>query len=132
MFFASPPAWIRWSLARDVYKRQSKIHVEAKRAAVLADHAPMLAKERAAARGKNLCRRRRWTDHVAESVYGAAFKVYASEKRRGHALLAFAQKSMRLLSSGDVAGKQNHPRRLNLGGQGSEPRGHLGPVEADD
>ncbi len=113
-------------------EHRGKIHVEAKRAAVFADHATMLAKKRAAARGKNLCRRRRRTDHVAETVHRAAFKVHASEKRRGHALLAFAQKSMRLLSSGDVAGKQNHARRLNLREQGSEARRHLGPVEADD
>ena len=113
-------------------EHRGKIHVEAKRAAVFADHAPMLAKERPAARGKNLCRRRRRTEHVAETVHRAAFKVHASEKRRRHALLAFAQKSVRLLSSGDVAGKQDHARRLNLREQGSEARRHLGPVEADD
>src|ERR1700692_5042846 len=49
----------------------SKIHIEAKSAAVFADHAPMLAKERPAARGKNLCRRRRRTKHVAETVHSA-------------------------------------------------------------
>src|SRR5271169_4193772 len=38
-------------------EHRSKIHVEAKGAAVLADYAPMFAKERAAARSKNLCRR---------------------------------------------------------------------------
>src|ERR1019366_5192527 len=90
-----------------------KIHVEAESAAVFADHAPMLAEERPAARGKNLCRRRRRTKHVAETVHGAAFEVDASEKRRGHALLAFAQKSVGLLSSGDVASEQNHARRLD-------------------
>jgi hypothetical protein len=39
---------------------------------------------------------------------------------------------VRLLSSGDIAGKQNHACRLNLPEQGSEAWGHLGPVEADD
>ena len=92
----------------------------------------MLAKKRAAARGKNLGRRRRPTDHVAETIHRAAFKIDASEKRRGNALLAFAQKSVRLRGPGDVAGKQNHARRLNLREQGSEARRHLGPVEADD
>ena len=113
-------------------EHRGKIHVEAKSAAVFANHASMLAKERAAARAKNLRRRRRRTDHIAEAVHGTAFKVHAREKRRGHALLAVAQKSVRLLSSGDVAGKQNHARRLNLREQGSEARGHRGPVEADD
>src|SRR5271166_6168557 len=40
-------------------KHRGKIHVEAKSAAVFADHTPMLAKKRAASRGKNLGRRRR-------------------------------------------------------------------------
>ncbi len=113
-------------------EHRSKIHIETKRAAVFANHAPMLAKERAAARGKSLRRSGRRAEHVAETIHRAAFKVHASEKRRGHALLAFPQKSVRLLSSRDVAGKQNHPRRLNLREQGSEPRRHLGAVEADD
>src|ERR1700674_2367431 len=110
----------------------SKIHIEAKRAAVFADHAPMLAKERTPACSKNLCWRRRRTKHVAKTVHGAAFKVHACEERRGHALLAFAQKSIRLLSSGDVAGKEDHTCRLNLREQRSEAWGHLGAVEADD
>src|SRR5208282_2391565 len=97
-----------------------------------ADHAPMLAKERAAARGKNLGRRRRPTDHVAETIHRAAFKIDATEKRRGNALLAFPQERVRLLSAGDVAGKQNHACWLDLREQGSEARRHLGPVEADD
>ncbi len=92
----------------------------------------MLAKERPAARGKNLCRRRRRTDHVAEAVHGATFKVHAGEKRRANVLLAFAQKSVRLLGSSDVAGKENHARRLNLREQGREARRHRVPVEADD
>src|SRR6267378_2322101 len=92
----------------------------------------MLAKERTVARRKNFCRRRRRTHRVAETVHGAAFEVHTSEKRRGHTFLAFAQQSMRLLSSGDIAGKQNHPRRLNLREQGSETWRHLGPVEADN
>src|SRR5450759_2343048 len=78
------------SLAGQVEYR-GKIDAEAESAAVFADHAPMLAEERPAARGKNLCRRRRRTKHVAETVHGAAFEVDASEKRRGHALLALAQ-----------------------------------------
>jgi len=92
----------------------------------------MLAIERPAARGKNLCRRRRRTNHVAESVHRATFQVHASEKRRRHALLAFAQKSVCLIGSGDVAGKKNHARRLNLREQGREARRHLGPVKAGD
>src|SRR5208282_3468771 len=48
------------SLVGQVEHRR-KIHVETKRAAVLADHAPVLAKKRATTRGKNLCRRRRRT-----------------------------------------------------------------------
>src|ERR1700687_1124345 len=39
---------------------------------------------------------------------------------------------MGLLSSGDIAGKQNHACGLNLREQGSEAWRHLGPVEADD
>ncbi len=113
-------------------EHRSKIHVEAQRAAIFADHASMLAKERPAARGKNLRRRRRRAKHTAKPVHGAAFLVHASEKRRGHALLAFAQKSVRLLRPGDVAGKQNHSRRLNLRKQGSEARRHSGPIKADD
>ena len=92
----------------------------------------MLAIEGAAARGKNLCRRRCPTDHVAETIHRAAFKIDASEKRRGNALLALTQKSVRLRGSGNVAGKQDHARRLNLRKQGNEVRRHLGPVEADD
>src|SRR5208337_1755252 len=113
-------------------EHRGKIHVEAQSAAVFADYTSMLAKERPAARGKDFSRRRRRPDHIAETVYRAALKVDAGEKRRGHALLAFAQKSMRLLSPGDVAGEQNHAGRLNLREQGSEVRRHLGPVEADD
>src|SRR3982074_1036790 len=92
----------------------------------------MLAKKRAAARGKNLRRRRRRTKNVAETVYGAAFKVHASEKRRRNALLALAEKGVRLLGAGDVADKQNHSRWLNLGEQGSDARRHLSSVETDD
>ncbi len=92
----------------------------------------MLAKKRAAARGKNLRRRRRRAEHAAETIHRAAFQIHASEKRRGDALLAFAQKDMRLFRPSDVARKQNHPRRLNLRKQGSEPRRHLGSIEADD
>jgi hypothetical protein len=55
---------------------------------------------------KTSAARRRRADHVAETVHRAAFEVDAGEKRSGHALLAFAQKSMRLLGSSDVAGKQ--------------------------
>ena len=51
---------------------------------------------------------------------------------RCHALLTVPQKRMRLLSPGDITGKQNHARRLNPSEQGSEARRHLGPVEADD
>src|SRR5580700_2266891 len=109
-----------------------KIHFEAKGAAVFADHAAVLAKESPTARSKNLCRRRGRTEHVAETVHGAAFEVDASEERRGNVLLAFAQKSARLLSSGDVASKQDHARWLNVLEKGSEAPGHLGTVEADD
>src|SRR5260370_32214683 len=122
--------WTR-SLVSQVEHRR-KIQIETKSAAVFADHASMLAKERSTARSKNLCRRRRRTEHFAETIHGTAFKVHASEKRRRYALLAFVQESVRLLGSGDIAGKQNHTRRPNLREQGGEPRRHLGPVEADD
>src|SRR6266852_8828454 len=39
---------------------------------------------------------------------------------------------MRLRSSRDVTGKEDHARWLNLREQGSEAWRHLGPVEADD
>src|SRR5713101_4459202 len=39
---------------------------------------------------------------------------------------------MRLLGVGNVAGKQNHARRLNAAEQGSEPWRHLRTIEADD
>src|SRR5580658_8259468 len=61
-------------------EHRGKIHVEAQRSAVFADHAPMLAKNRSASGGKHLRRRRRRTEYVAETVDGAAFKVDASEK----------------------------------------------------
>ena len=92
----------------------------------------MLAKERPAAASKYFSRRGRRSDHIAETVYRATFEIDAGEKRRGNALLTFAQQSVRLLGSGDVAGKQDHSPRLDLREQGSKPRRHLDPVEADD
>src|SRR5260370_2867 len=79
-------------------EHRGKIHVEAQRAAVFANHASMPAKERSTARGNNLCRRRRRPEYVAETVNGAAFKVHAGEKQRGHALLAFAEERVHLLT----------------------------------
>src|SRR5208282_2185841 len=113
-------------------EHRSKIYIEAQNAAVFADHASMLAKKRSASGGKNFCRRRRRTEHVAEAVDGAAFQVDACEKRRGYALLAFAQKSVRLIGCDDVAGEEDHARGLNFLEQGSEAWRCLGPVEADD
>src|SRR6266576_4942832 len=39
---------------------------------------------------------------------------------------------MRLIGAGDVAGEEDHARRLNAGEQGSETWRYLGAVEADD
>ena len=72
------------------------------------------------------------SEHVAETVHGAAFEVDAGEERRRDVFLAVAQESMRLLGAGDVAGKQDHARGLDAREQGSETRRHLGAVEADD
>jgi len=71
-------------------------------------------------------------EHVAEAVYLAAFEINAGEERRLDAFLAFAQQAVRLTGGSDVAGKQDHAGRLDFCEQGSEARGHLGRVEADD
>ncbi len=92
----------------------------------------MLAKEAAAAGGKNFCRGRSGADGAAETVYRAAFDVDAGEKRRGYVLLAFAEERVRLLGGLDVAGKEDHACWLNLREQGSQVRRNLSSVEADD
>lgn len=79
----------------------------------------MLAKDCAAAGGKNFCCGWRGADGAAETVYGAAFEVDAGEERRGYLPLAFAEKSVGLLGCFDVAGKEDYSSRLNLREQGS-------------
>ena len=92
----------------------------------------MLAKELPITRGENISRRRRRPKHISKAIHLPAFKVNASKERRRNAFLAFAQQSERLLSPSDIACEENHARGLNFREQGSEPRRHLGAVEADD
>src|ERR1700693_2755452 len=56
----------------------SEVHVESQSAAVLTDDLPMLAEEFAIAGRENFRRRGRWSEHVAEAVDEAAFKIDAS------------------------------------------------------
>src|ERR1700675_2142335 len=101
-------------------ENRCEIDVEAERAAVFADDASVLAKERTAARSKNLGWRRRPAKDLAKTVDRATFQIHASEKGRGNGLLTFAKKSMRLLRPGDIAGKKDYARRMNFGKQGRE------------
>ena len=113
-------------------ERGSEVHVEAERAAVHANDASVLAEELAEAGGKDLRGRRSRTEHVAEAIYRSAFEVYTRKEQRCDLFLAIAQELMRLRSARDVAGKQDHSRRLDAREQGCETRIHLGAVEADD
>ncbi len=92
----------------------------------------MLAKERAAARGKDFRRRRCCPQRFPKTIDCTSLEIDASKQRSRNLLLAFPQKRMCLLGTLDIARKQNHPRRLNLPKQGSQPRRHLGSIEADD
>ncbi len=62
----------------------------------------------------------------------AAFEIDAGEEGSRDALLAIAQKTPRLLGSLYVAREQNHSCGLQTREQGTEPRGHLRAVKADD
>ena len=92
----------------------------------------MLAEKFAIAGCEYIRRRRRRAQHIAESIDAAAFKIDAGKQRGRDALLAIAQQTPGLAGILDVAGEQNHSRRLNTLQQGIEARRHLRAIEAED
>ena len=113
-------------------EHRGEVNIESEGAAVLSDQLAVLAEEFAIAGGEYIRRRGRWPEHVAKSVYAAAFEVDAGEQRRGNAFLAIAQEAPGLLGALDVACEQDHSCWLQTREQGTEARRHLCAVEADD
>jgi hypothetical protein len=77
---------------------------------------------------------RRWcrTGDVAKAIHSAALHVNAGEQAGRDAGLALLEQPVRLLSACDIACEKNYARRLQPREQGTEPRRHLGAIEAHD
>ncbi len=72
----------------------------------------MHTKQLEVSRGEYVLRRRRGSNHVLKTVNGAALHVHAEKHRSSNGGLARAQQLPSLFRLGNVAGKQNHARRL--------------------
>ncbi len=93
---------------------------------------PCLRKSLRSPRGKDIRRRRRRPEHVAKAIDSSALKIDAGKQRHRDALLTLTQQPPSLLRALDIAREENDSRRLQPPKQGSEPRRHLGAVEANN
>ena len=109
-----------------------KVRVETQGPTGFADGLPMFAIQSTIAGGEHFCRGRRGSGEIAKAIYPATFHVHRREQMSRSPCPAFLEQPVGLFAMNDIAREKYHTRRFEPREQGTEPRRHLGAVEAHD